>query len=143
MQYHNYKCFLFQYFYAKYYLEYVKLDSQILKDELERLEHMTGIKTKCNLVWTPITESKVEGKVAGDTIYIYSCNLADAIHTLQHEFFDILVSRTNKPYVKIINALLLEMSEKIYQDKEEIVESLVRLTGCCDSISAKNDFAAA
>jgi len=121
----------------------VKLDSQILKDELERLEHMTRIKTKCNLVWTPITESKIEGKVVGDTIYIYSCNLTDAIHTLRHEFFDILVSRTNKPYVKIINALLLAMSGKIYHDKEEIVESLVRLTGCCDSISAKNNLATA
>ncbi|MCA9812990.1 MAG: hypothetical protein KC483_09050 [Nitrosarchaeum sp.] len=123
----------------------MKLESPILKDELERLEHLTGIKTNCKIVWTPITESEKEGKVVDDTIYIYSCNLTDAIHTLQHEFFDILVSRTNKRYVEIINMLLSIISEKIYKEKEEIVESLVRLArhSFDYTFSAKNDPAVA
>ena len=132
------------YFYANQYLECVRLESHILKDELGRLEQMTGIRTECKISWTPKIKSKKEGEVLGKTIHIYSCNLEDAVHTLQHEFFDILVCRTNKPYVEIINTLLSIMSEKIYQEKEEVVEILVRLTRCSSGfISAKNDLAVA
>ena len=104
---------------------------------------MTGIETECKISWIPKTESKKEGEVLGKTIHIYSCNLEDAIHTLQHEFFDILVCRTNKPYVEVINTLLSVISEKTYQEKEEVVEILVRLIRCSDLISAKNDLAVA
>ena len=131
------------YFYTNQSLKYVLLESHILKDELEKLEQITGIKTECKILWTPKVESKKEGEVLGKTICIYSCNLKDAIHTLQHEFFDILICRTNKPYIEIINTLLSIMSEKIYQNKEEVVETLVRLTRCSDFISAKNDLAVA
>lgn len=119
------------------------LESDILKDELGRLEQMTGVKTECGIVWNPKVESKKEGEVLGKTIHIYSCSLEDAVNTLRHEFFDALICKTNKPYVKIINALLSAMSEKIYSEKEELVEALVRLTGCCDSVSAKDDLAVA
>jgi len=119
----------------------MRLESYILKDELEKLEEITGINTGCNIVWTPTPDSKKEGEVLGKTIHIYSCNLKDAVHTLQHEFFDILICRTNKPYVEVINALLSIISEKTYQEKEEVVEILVRLVRCSDLISAKNDLA--
>ena len=122
----------------------MRLDSHILRDELEKLEQITGINTGYKIVWTPKIESKKEGEVLEKTIYIYSCNLKDAIHTLQHEFFDILICRTNKPYVEIINTLLSIISEKTYQEKEEIVEILVGLVRCSsDFISAKNDLAIA
>ena len=119
------------------------LESDLLKDELVKLEKMTGIKTNCSLVWSPKVESKKEGEVLGNTIYVYSCNVDDAINTLRHEFFDALICKTNKPYVQIINTLLSIMSEKIYFEKEEIVEALVRLTRCCDSVSANNDLTVA
>ena len=121
----------------------MRLESYILKDELEKLEEITGINTGCNIVWTPTPDSKKEGEVLGKAIHIYSCNLKDAVHTLQHEFFDILICRTNKPYVEVINALLSIISEKTYQEKEEVVEILVRLVRCSDLISAKNDLAVA
>jgi len=121
----------------------MRLESNILKDELKKLEQITGINTRYKIVWIPKIESKKEGEVLGKTIHIYSCNLEDAVHTLQHEFFDILVCRTNKPYVEVINTLLSIISEKTYQEKEEVVEILVRLTRCSDLISAKNDLAVA
>ena len=132
------------YFYANQSLKYVRLESYILKDELEKLEQITGIKTECKIVWIPKVESKKEGEVLGKTICIYSCNLKDAIHTLQHEFFDILICRTNKPYIEIINTLLSIISEKTYQEKEEVVEMLVRIARCSyDSVSTKNDLTVA
>ena len=126
-------------FYANQYLKGMRLKSSILKDELEKLEQITGINTGCKIVWTPKVDSRKEGEVLEKTIHIYSCNLEDAVHTLQHEFFDILICRTNKPYVEVINTLLSIISEKTYQEKEEVVEILVRLTRCSDLISAKND----
>ena len=104
---------------------------------------MTGVRTKSSLIWNPKVDSKKEGEVLGKIIYIYSCNLDDAINTLRHEFFDALICKTNKPYVQIINTLLSIMSEKIYFEKEEIVEALVQLTRCCDSVSANNDLTVA
>jgi len=130
-------------FYANHFLNYVQLESHILEDELEKLEQITRINVGCNIVWTPKVDSKKEGEVLGKTIHIYSCNLEDAVHTLQHEFFDILVCRTNNPYVEVINTLLSIISEKTYQEKEEVVEILVRLTRCSGLISAKNDLAVA
>lgn len=130
-------------FYANQYLECMQLESEILKNELEKLEQVTGINTGYKIVWIPKMESKKEGEVLGKTIHIYSCNMEDAIHTLQHEFFDILVCRTNKPYVEVINTLLSIISEKTYREKEEVVEILVRLIRCSDLISAKNDLAVA
>ena len=121
----------------------MRLESNILKDELEKLKQITGINAGYKIVWTPKIESKKEGEVLGETIYIYSCNLETAVHTLQHEFFDILVCRTNKPYVEVINTLLSVISEKTYQEKEEVVEILVRLVRCSGLISAKNDLAVA
>ena len=121
----------------------MRLESHFLNDELEKLEQITGINTGYKIVWTPKVESKKEGEVLGKTIYIYSCNLEDVIHTLQHEFFDVLISKTNKPYVEIINTLLSTISEKAYREKEDVVEILVRLTRCSGLISAKNDLAVA
>ena len=109
---------------------------------LKKLEQITGINAGCNIVWTPKVDSRKEGEVLGETIHIYSCNLESAVHTLQHEFFDILVCRTNKPYVEVINTLLSIISEKTYQEKE-VVEILVRLARCSALISAKNDLAVA
>lgn len=121
----------------------MKLESQTLKKELENLEQMTGIKTDCKIIWTPKTESKKEGEVLEKTIYIYSLGLEQAVHTLRHEFFDMIIGKTNKPYVELINTLLSVISEKIYQKKEDVVEVLVRLARCYDSISAKNNLAVA
>ena len=120
------------------------LESHFLKDEFERLKQITGTNYEYKIVWTPKTESKKEGEVSGKTIHIYSCSLKDAMHTLQHEFFDILICRTNKPYVEIINALLSVISEKAYQQKEQVVEILVKLASsrCSDLVSAKDYLAA-
>jgi len=131
------------YFYTNQSLKYVLLESHILKDELEKLELITGINTGCKIVWTPKVDSRKEGEVLEKIIYIYSCNLEDAVHTLQHEFFDILVCRTNNPYVEVINTLLSIISEKTYQEKEEVVEILVRLARCSGLISTNNDLAVA
>lgn len=105
----------------------MKQESQTLKKELENLEQMTGIKTRYKIIWIPKINSAKEGEVVGNTIYIYSTNFADALETLRHEFFDAMVSAISKPYLDVINALLSVISEMVYQKKEEVVESLVRL----------------
>ena len=117
-------------------------ESSILTEELERLEKMTGVNTGCNIVWIPKVKSEDEGEVRDKTIYIYSCSLEKAVHTLRHEFFDILVCQASKPYVDLVNTLLSVISQKTYQKKEEVVEMLVSLCEChdtiCFSLSAKN-----
>lgn len=121
------------------------LKSSVLKEELERLEKMTRVNTGCKIVWTPKVQSEDEGEVKNKTIYIYSCSLEKAVHTLRHEFFDILVCEASKPYVDLVNTLLSAISKKTYQKKEEVVEILVSLCEChdmvCLSLSTKNKLA--
>ena len=132
--------------YANQFLEYMKLESQTLKKELENLEQMAGIKTRYKIIWIPKTNSTKEGEVVGNTIYIYSTNFTDALETLRHEFIDAMVSSVSKPYLDLINVLLSVISEKAYQKKEEIVESLVGMMRdlypvCCVDSFPKKDLA--
>ena len=59
-----------------------------LASELNRLQKITGNNEKFDLVWSPQSDSDIEGKVEGNTITIYSEDIAGAIDTLQHEFVD-------------------------------------------------------
>lgn len=90
------------------------------------------------VLWIPKADSVKEGEVVGNTIYIYSTNLADALETLQHEFFDAMISAALRPYLDLINALLSVISEQAYCKKEEVVESLVRMMRCSDPVFATN-----
>ena len=80
-----------------------ELNSKILNDELQLLETKTGIKTDYAIQWTPKVDSAKEGKVkfAEKIICIYSTNLQDALDTLRHEFFEVLVCNAQKPYVDL------------------------------------------
>ncbi len=100
---------------------------EALKQELDRLQKKSRINTNFEVLWIPKTDSAKEGEVIGNRIYIYSTNFTDAIETLRHEFFDAMISSATTPYLDLINVLLSVISEKAYQKKEDVVESLVRM----------------
>ena len=97
--------------------------SFILEKELERLKDRAGIKTEFKVVWSPKADSKKEGEVLGDTIFVYSLDVDGALQTLRHEFVDVIVSSAIEPYLKLVNVLLSEISEDAYKKKEEAVET--------------------
>jgi hypothetical protein len=101
--------------------------SLILEKELERLKARTGIKTEFKVVWSPKADSKKEGEVVGNTIFVYSLGVDEALQTLQHEFVDIIVSSAIQPYLKLVNVFLSTISEDAYRKKEEAVEKLLKL----------------
>jgi hypothetical protein len=101
--------------------------SFILKEELERLKARTGIKTDFRVVWSPKADSKKEGEVVGNTIFIYSLDVDGALQTLQHEFVEVIVSSAIEPYLKLVNTLLSAISEDAYKKKEKAVEMLLKL----------------
>jgi hypothetical protein len=101
--------------------------SFILEKELERLKARTGIKTEFKVVWSPKSDSKKEGKVVGDTIFIYSLDVDRALQTLRHEFVDFIISSAIEPYLKLVNTFLSAISEDAYKKKEEVVEMLLKL----------------
>ena len=98
-----------------------------LKEELDRLKKKSGINANFEVLWIPKTTSAKEGEVIGNKIYIYSTNFSDALETLRHEFFDAMICSATTPYLDLINVLLSVISEKAYQKKEDVVESLVRM----------------
>lgn len=99
-----------------------------LKEELDRLKKKSGANTNLEVLWIPKTDYTKEGEVIGNKIYIYSTNLGDALETLRHEFFDAMISAASKPYLELVNVLLSVVSRQAYCKKEEVVESLVRMT---------------
>ncbi len=101
--------------------------SLILEEELERLKARVGIKTDFTVVWLPKADSKKEGEVVGNTIFVYSSDIDEALQTLRHEFVDIIVSSAIQPYLKLVNILLSAISEDAYKKKEEAVEALLKL----------------
>lgn len=108
--------------------EYIKS----LQDELDKLKTITGIKKEFKIIWIPRQDSSIEGKVEDDAIIIYSTSIEQALETLRHEFFDLIISNAIKPYMNLVNALLSVIGENAYKSKEEAVESLLLL---CKSTS--------
>ena len=106
---------------------YFNNNKRRLASELNRLQKITGNNKKFDLIWSPQSDSKIEGKVEGNTITIYSEDIADAIDTLQHEFVDFVISQAIKPYVKLVNSLMSIITKDAYEIKEDAVESMLRL----------------
>ncbi len=104
-----------------------KKSHALLLAELDRLQKITGNNQQSDLVWSPQSDSQIEGKVDENTITIYSENIADAIDTLQHEFVDYVISQAIKPYIKLVNLLMSIITKDAYETKEDVVESLLRL----------------
>ena len=98
-----------------------------LASELDRLQKITGNNETFDLIWSPQNDSQIEGKVEGNTITIYSEDIAGAIDTLQHEFVDYVISQAIKPYVKLVNSLMSIITKDAYETKEDTVESMLRL----------------
>ena len=98
-----------------------------LASELNRLQKIIGNNQQFDLVWSPQSDSDIEGKVEGKTITIYSENIDDALDTLQHEFVDYVISQAIKPYVKLVNSLMSIITKDAYEIKEDAVESMLRL----------------
>jgi len=109
---------------------------ETLKGELDSLKKKSGINTDLEVLWIPKTDYTKEGEVIGNRIYIYSTNLADALETLRHEFFDAMICSATSPYLDLINSLLSIISEQAYQKKEDVVESLVRMMRRSDPVFA-------
>ncbi|CDI04998.1 hypothetical protein [Candidatus Nitrosotenuis uzonensis] len=110
--------------------------TRMLQKELDCLKQKSMIGLDLKVLWIPKTDHTKEGQVIGNTIYIYSTNLADALETLRHEFFDAMISAASKPYLELINALLSVISGQAYSKKEEVVESLVRMIGRSEPVFA-------
>jgi hypothetical protein len=100
----------------------------MLEKELDCLKQKSTTNRNLKVLWIPKTDHTKEGEVIGNTIYVYSANLADALETLRHEFFDAMICTASKPYLDLINALLSVISEQAYSKKEKVVESLVKMT---------------
>ena len=100
--------------------------SETLKEELAMLKKKSRTNMDFTVLWIPKADSAKEGEVIGNRIYVYSANVADALETLRHEFFDAMVCSAAAPYLDLVNALLSVISKGAYQKKEDVVESLVR-----------------
>ena len=98
-----------------------------LRATLDRLQKVTGNNQQFDVTWLPLDNSEIEGKVEGNTIIIYSKNIADALDTLQHEFVDYVTSQAIKPYITLVNSLMSIITKEAYETKEGTVESLLKL----------------
>ncbi|MGB9002850.1 MAG: hypothetical protein WCC52_03475 [Nitrosotalea sp.] len=102
-------------------------DYKFLKEELARLIQQSGDGHGLDVVWIPRIDSAKEGEVISKTIFVYSQDLIKAIETLRHEFVDYLVCKAAEPYQELVNALLAVLSEKAYREKEDTVESILKI----------------
>lgn len=105
--------------------EYVQ---RILERELARLKTMIPFEEILTLCWYPQPENKVSGQVVGNTLYIYSETVREAVETLQHEYLDCLLTRKIiEPLITMVNTFIKLKEREIYQEKERIVARLLKL----------------
>ena len=100
---------------------------RLLEEELRRLEGILGINDRLRVEWVPDGRRKLSGEVRGKTIFVYDRESESALETLRHELVDYLVCQAIQPYKEIANRLILFVNDRAYQEKEEMVEKLVRL----------------
>lgn len=99
-----------------------------LRAELDRLKHVSGMGHSLGLLWDPYRNSEVHGKVVNGIIRIYDEDEDEALLTLKHEFFDQIISKqVIEPLVKQINMQNKLLESIIYERKENLVDSLVKL----------------
>jgi hypothetical protein len=100
---------------------------KLLLTELDRLQRITGYMHNFDVIWSPRSNSQIEGKVEDNTIMVYSETISDAINTLQHEFVDYVTSQAIKPYITLVNSLMSILTKEAYETKEKSVETLLSL----------------
>ncbi len=107
---------------------------KLLKAELDRLVATSGFGEDLHVCWVPNASSKISGEVKSNLILIYESDPTRAVKTLHHEFIDFIVCRAIKPYEKIavlyknmIQALLEQIGNEAYQEKEQGIEALRKL----------------
>ena len=98
-----------------------------LEKELERAKRKLDINDELKVKWIPNGSKKFHGEVKCQTIFVYDDNLESAVETLKHEVVDYLVSKAIKPYMEFTNKMISMFNEKAYQEKEKIVETLLKL----------------
>lgn len=105
-----------------------------LEQELSSLQRITGQGSTLRIRWEPRAESRLEGEVRDDTIWIYSGSREKAIETLRHEFLDWLVVQSLRPYEQLINiqraalnAVFKHLQDVVYVEKEKLIETLMKL----------------
>ena len=98
-----------------------------LEKELESLKRKLNINDDLKVRWIPNGSKKFHGEVKGQQIFVYDYNLESAVETLRHEVIDYLVSKAIRPYMEFTNKMILMFNEKAYEEKEKIVETLLKL----------------
>jgi hypothetical protein len=98
-----------------------------LEKELEKLKAKTGMSYELEVVWLPDGDSRLEGEVVGETIFVYVSDERRAVEVLKHEFIDYAVSQVVEPYKEIGNLLIRYLNEEAYRRKERVVEGLRKL----------------
>lgn len=102
----------------------------MLREELERLQAKLGLSLGLNVVWMPSVDKGLSGEVRNGTIYVYEAEGDKVLQVLRHELVDHLItSRIVKPLVGLVNLLIKSRETEIYNEKEELVEMLLRLLG--------------
>jgi len=110
----------------------VSRNSDLLQDELYRLQQRTQIGPEVRIEWLPGIVRYQDGKrlaeeVKGNTIIIYAENTQEGIELVRHGFSEWLLNQNTKMYRQLINELISLFEDLQYERKERIVEALTRL----------------
>lgn len=104
-----------------------------LNSELRLLQIKAGIGYEVTVEWKPdATDCRVDGRklaevVRGNTIFIFSSNLEDAIWLVRHGFLEWILNQHTRPYLRLINKLITLHEEQQYENKEKVIEAVLKL----------------
>ena len=106
---------------------------QRLDNELKMLQTKAGIGLEVIVEWRPgAADCDGDGRrlaeiVRGNTIFIFSSSLGDAIKLVHHGFLEWILNQHTRPYIRLINQLISLHEQQQYEHKEKTIEALLRM----------------
>ena len=113
----------------------MKRQKDFLNDELKKFQNVfcMGYELEVSHLPCPPNEFRtskegkpLSGEVIGNMIFVYESDKQKALKTLCHEFFEKLISTHCEKYIRIINSQNQIISSLLYDDKENLIEILMK-----------------
>jgi hypothetical protein len=118
---------------------------QRLDDELKMLQIHAGMGSGVTVEWQPgvadydTDEGKLAEIVRGNTIFVFSSSLGDAIKLVRHGFLEWILNQHARLNLRLINQLISLYEQQQYERKEKTIDALLKMLQHVQTPHASNE----
>lgn len=99
-------------------------------EKMQKCIDVLGVPLK--ICWIPTSSSLKHGEIKNGTIFLYDRIESETWKTFTHEIIEYRLQKFTRPYRMLINGLIDVIEKLIYEQKEELIESIPLLIETID-----------